>query len=132
MLSLPSVCNGCRAQFGIEHSLDCHFGGLVSCRHNEVCDAFVDLASLVWSLVTKEPIVCDSVDGADTLIADLNVHGVWEPQTEALFEWLTLMPSLIVPALLRMFCTLLRVRGSTNTCRLVKIAMPHLLLFVFL
>lgn len=71
MLSLPSVCDGCRAQFSIEHFLDCYCGGLVSCRHNEVCDAFGDLASLVWSLVTKEPIVYDSVDGADTLIADL-------------------------------------------------------------
>ena len=30
--------------------------------------------------------MCDSVDGADTLIANLCVHGVWEPQTEALFD----------------------------------------------
>ena len=30
--------------------------------------------------------MCDSVDSADTLIADLCVCGVWEPQTEALFD----------------------------------------------
>ena len=60
-LSLPSVCDGCRAQFSFEHSLDCCFGGLVS--------------------------------------------GI---------------------------CALLRVRRSANTCRLVRIAMPHLLLSVFL
>ena len=60
-------------------TLDCYFGGLVSHRHNEVCHAFGDLASVVWSPVTKESIVCDSVDGADTLIADLWVRGVWEP-----------------------------------------------------
>ena len=30
--------------------------------------------------------VCDSVDGADTLIVNLCVHGVWEPQTKALFD----------------------------------------------
>ena len=44
---------------------------------------FGDLVSLVWSPV---PIMCDSVDGADTLIADLCVCGVWDPQTEALFD----------------------------------------------
>ena len=30
--------------------------------------------------------MCDSSEGADTLIADLCVRGVWEPQTEALFD----------------------------------------------
>ena len=79
LLSLPCVCDGCGAQFSIEYSLDCRFGGLVSHRHNEVCGVFGDLASVVWSSVTKKSIVCDSVDGADTLIADLRAHEVWEP-----------------------------------------------------
>jgi len=30
--------------------------------------------------------VCDNSACADTLIADLCVSGVWEPQTEALFD----------------------------------------------
>jgi len=54
LLFLPSVCDGCGASFSIEHALDCRFGGLVSHRHNEVCDTFGDLASLVWSPVTKK------------------------------------------------------------------------------
>ena len=86
LLSVPSVCDGCGTQFSIEHALDCRFGGLVSRRHNEVRDAFGDLVSLIWSPVTKEPIVRDSSDGADALIADLCVRGAWEPQTEALFD----------------------------------------------
>ena len=86
MLSLPSMCDGCGAPFSVEHSLDCRFGGLITCRHNEVRDAFGDLASLVWSSVIKEPVVCDGSAGADTLITDLCVCGVWEPQTEALFD----------------------------------------------
>jgi len=86
LLSLPSVCDGCGASFSIEHALDCHFGGLVSRRHNEVRDAFGDLTSLVWSPVMKEPIVCDNSAGTDTLIADSCVCGVWEPQTKALFD----------------------------------------------
>ena len=59
---------------------------MVTCRHNEVRDAFSDLASLVWSPVIKEPVVCDGSARADTLITDLCVCGVWEPQTEALFD----------------------------------------------
>ena len=76
LLFLPSVCDGCGASFSNEHTLDCHFGGLVSRRHNGVHDAFGDLASLVWSPVVKEPIVCGNSAGADTLIADLCVHEV--------------------------------------------------------
>ena len=49
---------------------------MVTCRHNEVQDAFGDLAALVWSLVMKEPIVCDG--SADSLITDLCISGVWE------------------------------------------------------
>ena len=30
--------------------------------------------------------MCDNSAGAETLIADLCVRGVWEPQTEALFD----------------------------------------------
>ena len=43
-------------------------------------------AFLVWSPVVKEPVVRDGSAGADTLIGDLCVRGVWEPQTEALFD----------------------------------------------
>ena len=37
----PKYCNGCGAEFSIEHALDCRFGGLVSCCHNEIRDAMV-------------------------------------------------------------------------------------------
>jgi len=86
LLSVLSVCDGCGAQFSIEHALDCHFRGLVSHRHKEVRDVFGDLASLISSPVTKKPIVRDSSEGADALIADLCVRGAWEPQTEAFFD----------------------------------------------
>ena len=77
LLPLPAVCDGCGAPFSTEHALDGRFGGLVTRRHNEVRDAFGDLASLVWSPVVKEPIVHDGSADANTLIADLCVHGVW-------------------------------------------------------
>ena len=49
-----------------------------------------DLATLVWSQVQKEPIVCeashDDLSSGDTLVADLRVHGVWQPQVNGLFD----------------------------------------------
>ena len=86
LLSLPAVCDGCGAPFSIVHALDCRFGGLVTCRHNEVHDTFGDLAFLVWSPVVREPVVRDGSAGADVLVADLCVRGAWGPQTEALFD----------------------------------------------
>ena len=45
------------------------------------------MASLVWSPVVKEPVVSDGSDGIfEPLVADLCVRGVWQPQTEALFD----------------------------------------------
>ena len=66
LLPLPFVCDGCGAPFSIDHALDCHFGGLVTRRHNDVWDAFGDLASLVWAPVVKESVVSDVSAGADT------------------------------------------------------------------
>ena len=86
LLSLPSVCDSCGAPFSIEHALDCHFRGLVTCRHNEVQDSFGDLASLVWAPVVKEPVVQDGSAGTDTLITDFCAWEVWKPQTKALFD----------------------------------------------
>ena len=48
----------------------------------------IDLSTLVWKQVRREPIVreADTVTGAQALIADLAVRGVWMPQVEALFD----------------------------------------------
>jgi len=89
LLNLPPSCNGCRASFTVEHALNCHVEGLVGQWHNEVRDAVDDLASLAWGQVTKESVVCESspADPSNmTLIADLWVHGVWQPQVDVLFD----------------------------------------------
>ena len=87
LLGLPANCDGCGSSFTVDHALDCRFRGLVTCRHNEVRDAIGDLASLVWGQVSREPIVCEATAGSqDTLVADLAVRGVWQPQCEALFD----------------------------------------------
>ena len=52
-------------------------------------DAIGDLASLAWAQVTKQPIVCESPStdpSSVTLIADLRLRGVWQPQVDILFD----------------------------------------------
>ena len=46
LLGVPSHCDGCGAPFNLSHALSCRKGGLVTQRHNEVRDAFDDLASI--------------------------------------------------------------------------------------
>ncbi|KAL5481503.1 hypothetical protein EMCRGX_G021677 [Ephydatia muelleri] len=68
--------------------LDCKKGGHVTQRHNEVRDALGDLAAIAYKDVVREPIVQDADDanGRPTLIADLSIRGVWQPQTVALLD----------------------------------------------
>ena len=49
-----------------------------------------DLVTLIWSQILKEPIVCeasyDDLSSGDTLVADLRVRGVWQPQGDVLID----------------------------------------------
>ena len=84
LLDLPillPLCDGCGAPFTVKHALDCHVGGLVGQRHNEVRDArdtVGDLAFLAWGQVTREPVVCESSNDPFSviMIADLQVRDV--------------------------------------------------------
>ena len=48
------------------------------------------MATLVWNQVQKKPIVCeasiDDLSSCETLVADLRVRGVWQPQVDVLFD----------------------------------------------
>ena len=70
------------------NALSCRKGGLVTQRHNEVCDAFSDLASLAWNQVVKEPIVrkASQLSHNPALVTDFSARGVWTPQSEALVD----------------------------------------------
>jgi len=126
LLCLPAACDGCGAPFSIEHALDCHYGSLVGHRHNEVHDAFGDLASLVWSPVLKEPVVCDgSAGNSDMLIADLCIHGIWQPQTKVLLDIRVInTPGLILLKLLLLCCVWQKLRRIVNIHRLVMPVVP--------
>ena len=58
-LDLPTYCDGCQSNFSISHSLDCKKGGLVTARHNELCDGVADLAGKVFtpSHVRDDPLI---------------------------------------------------------------------------
>ena len=86
--NLPAKCDGCGADFTLQHALDCKKGGLVILRHNEIRDCLGDLASQVWPQVIKEPIVNETTATSSDpgLRLDLGIRGVWQPQVEALFD----------------------------------------------
>ena len=55
-------------------------------HHNELRDAFGDLAAIVWKHVHCELIIQDSSNEHDALVADLDIRGVWQPQADVLFD----------------------------------------------
>ena len=81
-------CDGCGGLFNLTHTLDCKKGGLVTQRHNEVRDALGDIAALAYKEVVREPVMreADEAWRISALVVDLGVRGVWQPQTEALFD----------------------------------------------
>ena len=87
LLNMPVECNGCGSDFSLEHALDCRKGGLITQCHNEVRDALGEIAAMAFKEVIREPIVreADYQRGVSTLIANLGIIGVWQPQTEAFF-----------------------------------------------
>ena len=88
ILKVPVTCDGCGATFSYKHALDCKKGGLVTRRHNEVRDTIVDLSSIVYKDIILEQVIQEAREVTDepSLVADLGVRGVWQPQTQALFD----------------------------------------------
>ena len=89
LTDLPSKCDGCGASLTMQHALDCKVGGLVIQRHNEIRDCIGDIAAQVWTQVVREPIVkeAETQIGDSGLRLDLGVHGIWQSQAEALFDF---------------------------------------------
>ena len=89
---MPVTCDGCGATFSYEHALDCKKGGLVTRHHNEVRDTLGDLSSIVYKDIIREPVIQEACEVADepSLVTDLGVRGVWQPQTQALFDILVI------------------------------------------
>ena len=90
LLVLPGVCDGCGKSFLLDHGLNCPNGRNIIRRHNEVRDVAWQFASMAYSHVTPEPVVREQDTGPSDgggLVCDLAVRGVWNPQTQVLFDF---------------------------------------------
>eukprot|EP00731_Ephydatia_muelleri_P033971 Em0043g15a len=85
--NLPAKCNGCGANFTLQHALHCKKGGLVILRHNATALVILPVRC-AWPQVIKEPIVNEATATSSDpgLRLDLGIRGVWQPQVEALFD----------------------------------------------
>ena len=59
LLDLPKYCDSCNAWFSICHALDCNRDGLVTARHNELCEGVAYLAGKAFapSHVRNDPFI---------------------------------------------------------------------------
>ena len=89
ILHLPDRCDGCGSCFSVDHGLNCPRGGNVIERHNEIRDMVGQLAAMAYAHVSREPVVREAGEQGNQsgLVCDLAVRGVWQPQTEALFDF---------------------------------------------
>ena len=114
-LHLPSHCDGCGRRANLDHAINCHFGGNVIVRHNEIQDAVGAIASLAFSSssVRTEPRIqtgCRAEESRDKDSVgesteatemdedipasnfgnndrgDLRIRGLWQRQTDCILD----------------------------------------------
>jgi hypothetical protein len=86
--NLQPWCDGCGANFDVNHALDCKNGGLVYQRHNEFRDENCLLNKKAgFSQVINEPVIKEAGEnGFGELRGDWSVRGFWTPQRVAVFD----------------------------------------------
>ena len=106
-VGLIQQCDGCGANFSVEHALSCKKGGLVSWRHNDARDewAWLCTRALPPSHVSTEPIINDGaragagsgagggaaaanagVDSGAELWGDVCARSFWRGRRRAIFD----------------------------------------------
>ena len=109
-IHLPPQCDGCGMRATLDHVLNCHKGGAVIMRHNEIRDALGQLSATAFtpSAVRSEPLinpgsaaeVVNNVEGPDGTSVerdsfafggsnergDVLVRGLWAPQTDCVID----------------------------------------------
>ncbi|BET01737.1 Hypothetical protein NTJ_14553 [Nesidiocoris tenuis] len=83
---LPQYCDGCGLPMTNNHALNCLKGGLVKRGHDLVRDQCALMASMAWNEVATEPVLQEGLEGNPTLVADIKIHGVWNPERTAFFD----------------------------------------------
>uniref|UniRef100_A0A0G4I5Z4 Uncharacterized protein n=1 Tax=Chromera velia CCMP2878 TaxID=1169474 RepID=A0A0G4I5Z4_9ALVE len=81
---------GCGGSWGLQHALNCKRGGHVGRRHNEVNQAWCDLAELAFaSAVGKRELVVRAegeVPGLPAFYGDFSVRGLWVRQRQTILD----------------------------------------------
>ncbi|BES95058.1 Hypothetical protein NTJ_07867 [Nesidiocoris tenuis] len=83
---LPAMCDGCGENFSLNHALNCKRGGQVKRGHDQIRDSVAAMAKLAWRGVTVEPVMQEGDDGLPGLVADIQVHGVWDRERASFFD----------------------------------------------
>ena len=101
---LPQKCDGCGANFSVDHALTCHKGGLILQRHNDLAKEWSALCSqaLTPTAVTAEPLIhsgrtaapeanSDSHSNSNAnnhpdARGDVGAHGFWSRQRTTIFD----------------------------------------------
>ena len=87
---IDSYCDGCAAEYSLEHALNCRVGGLVTRRHDETVNVLCDMTATAYgqSAVKKEVTLVRSgeEEGQEGVRTDMVVRGVWERQKDASFD----------------------------------------------
>ena len=92
--NLPSQCP-CGKQFTVTHALDCHLGGFVNCRHDEIRDVEYSLLKIVTNDVESEPMLQpvinkqgykSSANLDDGARPNLRARGFWRKGQNAFFD----------------------------------------------
>eukprot|EP00919_Chromeraceae_sp_WS-2016_P019266 GHVR01045898.1.p1 GENE.GHVR01045898.1~~GHVR01045898.1.p1 ORF type:complete len:157 (+),score=18.98 GHVR01045898.1:465-935(+) len=81
----PPKCEGCGTTLSTSHTLDCKVGGQVIRRHNDITNKMAEIMSCAYTNVQKEVVLKDRTP-KDALVADVKARGVWQAQTDTLFD----------------------------------------------
>ena len=49
-------------------------------------DLLYDLSAIVWNQTVKELVIREATSDQESLIGDISVRGVWQPQATAVFD----------------------------------------------
>ena len=95
---LPTQCP-CGATYDVTHALNCHKGGFIIIRHNEIRDFEANLMKIVCNDVQTEPTLQPLDNEVTTSLTgeqakpDIRARGFWRPAQNAFFDVKVINPN---------------------------------------
>eukprot|EP01068_Selenidium_serpulae_P018211 Selendium_serpulae@DN6443_c1_g1_i14.p1 len=86
LVEVPATCE-CGKPFDMNHGLNCHYGGLIDRRHNEIRDTLAELSIQAFGgLVIKEPVIDEGDEVTPGKRLDIVIRGALHPQTSSFID----------------------------------------------